>query len=428
MYTYSKEILPNGLRILYIQMPHIHSVVMAAYVGVGSRYEVEEKLGLSHLLEHMLFRGPRGFRSSFELLQTIDDIGGELDAYTSPEHSAILIQVHKKHCKQGLEILGDILLGGKFRHEDMETEKHIVQEEISQFMDNKGDYICIDDLSYNLMWKKGSMNAASFGDRKTIARISREDLEGHYSRFFVPENVVLCMSGNFDKEEASLWVRNIFENFQGKLDVEKPGLSTDQKAPRCIFKKVHSQMIHFKLCHKAYPYKHPNVLIMLLITDVLGGGISSRLLSNVRERLGLVYEITSYPTLFSDVGSIDIYTSTKRTNFGKTARAIMDEVHKLVEYGISPEELRKTEERVFSQMQLTMDSPLGMANWFGTEELMIRPEKPDTPEVQAEKVHNIRLEEVSRVVKDIFVPEKRNLVVVGAAGWWERRKVRRLLE
>ncbi len=413
---------------LSIRLPHIHSVVVAAYIGIGSCYEKNEKLGLSHLLEHMLFRGPRGFKDSLALLQAVDDIGGEIDAYTSPEHSAILIQVHKKHSKKALDILGDILLGGNFREEDIYTEKHIIQEETSQFMDNKGDYVCLDDISYNLMWKTGLPNSTLFGNKKTIASITKEDLEEHYDRFFVPENVVLCISGNFDKGDVQSWVGDTFGGFRGKLNVNKPPLIVEQKAPKCVFKKASSHTTHFKLCHKAYPYKHPNVLTALLIADVMGGGISSRLSSNLRERLGLVYDITSYPTLFSDVGSVDIYTSTKKANFEKTMTAVMGEVDKLVESGISREELTRTEERVYSQMQFIMDSPLAMANWFGTEELLIKPVKPDRPEIQAQKVHNITPEKVSKVIREVFVPERRNLVVVGPTGFRERKRVKKLLE
>ncbi len=427
MYGYEKQVLPNGLRVLYIQLPHIHSVVIAAYVGVGSRYETEGQLGVTHFLEHMLFRGARNFQSSLELLQAVDDTGGEIDAYTSPEHSAVLLQVHSKHCRKGLRLLGDVVLGGRFRQEDLETERLIIQEEIGQFMDTKGDYICLDDLSYNLMWKTGPLSAASFGDRKTIEKISGENLEEHYCKFFVPENIVLCISGNFDRDEVGKWVADIFGQFQGRLKVQKPSLTVEQSFPRTFFRQTPSRTVYFKLCHKAYPYKHPKVLITYLIADVLGGGISSRLLSRIREKMGLVYEIGSYPTLFSDVGSVDIYTYTKKANFEKTIRAIMEEIHGLAEHGITQEELKRTEERVFSQMQLTMDSPMSMASWFGIEELLISPDKPERPEVQAEKVHNVKLEEVAEVIKEIFTPERRNLVAVGSIGWWERRRVRRLL-
>ncbi|MFN3466963.1 MAG: M16 family metallopeptidase [Candidatus Brocadiales bacterium] len=427
MYSYEKQILPNGLRVLYIQLPHIHSVVMATYIGVGSRYESEEELGITHILEHMLFRGTKSFQSSLEFLRAVDNTGGEIDAYTSPEHSAVILQVHSKHCQKGLSLLGDVVLGGRFREEDLATEKLIIQEEIGQFMDTKGDYICIDDLSYNLMWKTGALDASSFGDKKTVEKISRENLEGHYCRFFVPGNMVLCVSGNFDRKEVGKWVAESFGQFQGKLEVQKPLCAVEQKAPKTVFKNTPSRTVSLKMCHKAYPYKHPKVLITYLIADVLGGGTSSRLLSNIRERMGLVYEIASYPTLFSDVGSVDIYTYTKKANFEKTVKAIMDEIHGLVEHGITQEELKRTEERVFSQMQLTMDSPLSMAGWFGIEELLISPDKPERPEVQAEKVHNIKLEEVAEVTREIFVPEKRNLVAVGSTGWWERKRVRRLL-
>ncbi len=428
MYNYSKEILPNGLRVIYIEMPHIHSAVMSAYIGVGSRYEEEKKLGISHLLEHMLFRGTKHFKNSFELFQAIDSIGGDIDAYTSPEYSAVTIQVHNKHIKDGINILRDILLGGNFRPDDVETERRIIQEEMKQFVDVKGDYVCIDDMSFSLMWKDGSTETPLFGDEKTIASLRAEDLNAHYKKFFVPDNMVLCVSGKFRKEEIACYINEMFGNLQGKISGQKPPLKTMQTEPRYLFKKSPSQTISFKLCHKAYPYKHEKVLIMLLLADVLGGGIGSRLSLNVREKMGLVYDITCYPTMFSDVGSIDIYTSTKRENFEKTTKAVMDEVHKLFREGITEQELNRTEERVFSQTQFIMDSPLAMSNWFGIEELLIAPETPDTPEKQAQKVHAITLEAVHNAIAEIFVPEKRNFIVVGTYGWLSKKHTIALLK
>ena len=421
MYTYSKEVLSNGLRVIYIEMPHIHSVVMSTYIGVGSRYEEEKKLGISHFLEHMLFRGTKRFKNSFELLQTIDSVGGESDAYTSPEYSAVTIQVLNKHIETGLHILGDIVLGGNFRPDDIETERHIIQEEMKQFVDVKGDYVCIDDMSFCLMWKDGSTETPLFGDEKSIAALTAEDLNTHYKKFFVPGNMVLCISGNFKKEMVVRYVDEIFGNCEGKFSGQKPPLKTTQTEPRYLFKKSPSQTTSFKLCHKAYPYKHKNVIIMLLIADVLGGGISSRLALNLREKLGLVYEIACYPTMFSDVGSLDIYTSTKKENFEKTTQSVMNEVHKLYREGITEQELSRTEERVFSQMQLIMDSPLAMSNWFGIEELLITPELPDTPENQAQKIHDIKLEDVHHAISEIFAPEKRNFIVVGDFSWLSKK-------
>ena len=428
MYTYNKEVLPNGLRVIYIEMPHIHSVVMSAYIGMGSRYEGEKKLGISHFLEHLLFRGTKQFKNSFELLQAIDNIGGDSDAYTSPEHSAVIIQVHNKHIERGINLLGDIILGGNFKPDGIEIERRIIQEEMKQFVDVKGDYIGIDDMSFSLMWKDGSTESPLFGDEKTIAALTAKDLNAHYKKFFVPENMVLCISGNFKKELVARCVNKTFGYLQGKFSGQKPPIKTTQTEPRYLFKKSPSQTTSFKLCHKAYPYKHKNVLIMLLITDVLGGGISSRLSLNVREKLGLVYEIACYPTMFSDVGSIDIYTSTKKENFEKTTQAVMDEVHKLYHEGITEQELSRTEERVFSQMQFVMDSPLAMANWFGVEELLIAPKTPDTPEKQAKKIHDIKLEDVHNAISEIFVPEKRNFIVVGAFNWLGKKRTITMLK
>ncbi|MCE7910883.1 MAG: hypothetical protein DCC43_07585 [Candidatus Brocadia sp.] len=428
MYTYRKELLPNGLRVIYIEMPHIHSVVISAYIGVGSRYEEEKQLGISHFLEHMLFRGTRQFQNSFELFQAIDTIGGDIDAYTSPEYSAATIQVHHKHTEKGIRILGDVLLGGNFKAADLEIERRIIQEEMKQFVDVKGDYVGIDDMSFSLMWKDSSAGVPLFGDEKTIASLSAKDLNTHYKKFFVPENIVLCVSGNFRRDMVTHYVNEIFGQVRGTTSGQKPSLTTAQTEPRYLFKKSPSQTTSFKLCHKAYPYKHEKVIIMLILADILGGGISSRLSLNVREKLGLVYDITCYPTMFSDVGSLDIYTSTKKENFEKTTKAVMAEVHRLFREGITEQELSRTEERVFSQTQLLMDSPLAMANWFGIEELLLAPKRPDTPENQAQKIHDVKLESVQNAIAEIFVPEKRNFVVVGSYNVMSKKRTTTMLK
>ncbi|HJW86226.1 MAG TPA: pitrilysin family protein [Candidatus Brocadiaceae bacterium] len=428
MYTYTKDVLSNKLRVIYLEMPHIHSVALSAYVGVGSRYEEEKKLGISHLLEHMLFRGTKRFKNSFELLQSIDNIGGESDAYTSPEYSAVTIQVHNKYIERGLILLGDIVLGGNFRPDDIAMEKRIIQEEMKQFVDVKGDYVCIDDMSFCLMWKEGKAATPLFGDEKTIEALTAGDLRAHYKKFFVPENIVLCISGNFKKKEVVHYIEDIFGDAKGKFSAQKPPLKVAQTEPKHLFKKSPSQTTSFKLCHKAYPYKHKNVLSMLVIADALGGGIGSRLLLNLREKLGLVYEIACYPTMFSDVGSIDIYTSTKKENFEKTVHAVMEEIQHLYRNGISSQELKRTEERVFSQTQLIMDSPTAMAHWFGVEELLITPQTPDTPEKQAQKIHNIKPEDVRHAISEIFIPEKRNLIVVGPYNMQNKKRAVALLK
>jgi len=427
MYKYSKETLSNGLRVIYIEIPYIHSVVISGYIGVGSRFENNKQLGISHLLEHMLFRGSREFENSYELFKTIDDIGGDIDAYTAPEYSAFTIHVLNKYLENGLNILGNILLGGNFKDNDIETEKQILREEIGQFKDIKGDYVCIDDISFNLMWRENSIDIASIGDEKTLSTITKEELTAHYKKFFVPENMVICISGNFEKGKTRKLIKEVYSNFQGKFTVKKPQLKHRQVSPGYVFKKSPAHMISFKLCHRAFPYKHKNVIVALIITDILGGGISSRLISNIRERLGLVYDISSYTTMFSDVGSIDIYTSTNINSFSRTLSAIMDEINKLLKNGFSNEDLKRTEERVFSQMQLIMDSPIAMANWFGVEELLLSPQNPDTPEKQAEKVRNAGIEQVYQVMKEIFVPEKRNLVVIGPCKRKDRKNALNIL-
>lgn len=427
MYTYDKVTLPNGIRVLFLHMPHVHSAVCAAYVGMGSRYESPEHAGLSHLVEHMLFRGARGYERSVDLLASVEDIGGSADAFTSPEYAAFLMRSHARNAAKALQILMDLLLGAEFREDDLELERAIVLEEITEFQDSRGDYVSIDDMAYNLMWKKGGNGSLSFGDERGLRGFTVEDLRQHYDALFVPSNVVICIAGNFERPAMEAAIGDALAGLCG----DRPELDAQtvdaQKSPKCLFTCVSSPSVQVKLCHKAFSYRHPQLVTMLLIGDVLGGGVSSRLMTGVREREGLVYEISGFPTLFSDAGSVDVFTRTSPRKLVKTIQAIVAELDRLAQDGITERELRRTEESVFTQMHMVMDNPMDMANWFGVEELLIGPESPDTPDAQAEKVRNVSRDEVVAVARQIFAPHRRNLVAVGPCGWLSRRRIRKLL-
>ena len=168
----------------------------------------------------MLFRGTKRFKNSFELLQAIDNIGGDSDAYTSPEHSAVVIQVHNKHVKKGLEILSDIILGGNFKPDDIEVERRIIQEEMKQFVDVKGDYVGIDDMSFSLMWKDGSTEAPLFGDEKTIAAVTEEDLNTHYKNSLSRRTSSSASVEISRKSRSTRHIKELFGNLQGKFSAQ----------------------------------------------------------------------------------------------------------------------------------------------------------------------------------------------------------------
>ncbi len=427
MYTYDKVSLPNALRVIFLEMPHVHSVVCAAYVGMGSRFETDEEAGLSHLLEHMLFRGARGYKDSLELLEAVDDFGGAADAFTCPEYSAFITSAHARNGGKALQVLIDLLLGGEFRAADLTVERDIVLEEIAGFEGADGDYVNIDDMAYNLMWKHGRSGRPSFGTARSVRSFTVDDLRRHYERFFVPPCTVLCIAGQFDRRGLQTSIEDAFGEATGEKPEVDAQIADDQTKPRSLFVPFPSSTVQVKLCHKAFSYRDPQLTAMLIAADVLGGGVSSRLMTGVRERAGLVYDIACMPTLFGDVGSVDILTRTSKANLVKTIEAVTGELKRLLDDGITDRELRRTEESVFTQMHYVMDSSMDMASWFGVEELLAAPEAPETPEIQAEKVRNVSREELADVLRQIFQPDRRSMVVLGPGSWWQRRKVRRLL-
>ena len=427
MYTYDKVVLPNGLRVVFLHMPHVQSTVTAAYVGMGSRYEPPETEGLSHLLEHMLFRGARGYADSIDLLGAIADIGGAADAFTSPEYAAFLMSSHARRAGQAFKLLADVLLGADLREDDLDVERNIVLAELEDFKAADGDYVSIEDIAYGLMWKVDQQPSLALGSQRILDSFTVKALREHYQTFFVPSNIVLCVAGRFDRDEMADAVARELGPLAGEQPELRADIVDDRGGPKCMFVPCPSPAVQVKLCHKAFSYRHPQLVTVLLIADVLGGGVSSRLMSRVRESAGLVYDISCHPSLFGDVGSVDIHTRCDSKSMAEIVRISLEELDRLLSEGVSEQELRRSEETAFTHTHFILDSPLDLATWFGVEELLIRPGKPETPEEQAEKIRDVSREQLLAVAREIFAPEGRNFVALGRAGWLQRRRARKLL-
>ena len=425
--SFENVVLPNGLRVVKIDMPHIHSVVVTMYVRVGPRLEGAERNGISHFLEHMMFKGTKQYSDSLAISAAVDSIGAELNGATLPEYSEYVLSVHTKHLERGLQALSEVLLSSSVTEKHIEQEKRIILEEMGQHRDVAGMGANLDELSYELMWPGQSHSFRCIGTEEIVAGMTRDELLSHYHRFYVPQNMVMCVSGNFQRTGIDDLFGELFGQFTGHADFEETKIVDRQVTPRCLFKKSRVRMAYMKLCHKACSYRDPDLLSVLAATDVLGGGVSSRLFTAVRERLGLVYDISSSPTLFSDIGSVDVFTSSSKGNLVKTVRAILDEIDRLVQDGITPEELKTIKDRVGCHMEQMLDSPIELADWFGIRELLTHPAKVCTPEEEVMKLRELQPEDLLTVFRDLFVPEKRSLVVTGSYGWRQKRQIMEML-
>ena len=422
-----RELLPNGVRVIYVRMPSFHSALAVVYLRMGPRFETPAENGLSHFVEHVLFKGTEHFPDPESLSREIDAHGAELNGATMPEYTELLVGCHSRHFLRGLGLLADVVLRPRFDRDHIETERRVIREEMGQYRDVVGEGTSIDELTYQLMWPRQAHNFRCLGSEANVARFSRDDLEGHYRKFLRARNLVVCVAGNFAERDVADLLGEAFARLDGGEAASCATLEEVQDAPRHLFRSAPTQMAYLKLCHKACSYHDPKVYPVVIISDLLGGGVTSRLFTRLRERDGLVYDISASSTLFSDCGWIDVGTTTGRRKVAATVQATLEEIDRLAGERLDEAQLQIIKERVACNMEILEDSPPDVAEWLGVREILLSPERLVTPTDEAERLKSVTAEEIRSVAQEIFQPARRSLVVVGPCSWFQRRRIRALL-
>ena len=425
---YVKTTLPNGLRVIKVPMRHLRSALAVMHIKSGPRFETPGRNGIPHFVEHMLFKGTPSHPGPVELSKAVSRIGADLNGSTMAEYSELTLSAHAQWFREGLALLADMLLRPSFDEYQIERERPVILSEMARERNDQGEVIDIDELSYSLMWPEAAGSFSCLGSPETIRRITRGDLLLHYQAFYAPANMVLCIAGNYgDDADLDACLAELFGSFQRTAAPAVPPAPDPQRRPLSLFKNTHTQTASLKLCHRACSYRDPDFRATLVLNDILGGGVSSRLFTVLREDLGLVYDVSSAATLFSDAGSIDIYTSAEPDAVAQTVEAAIAVTQDLAG-GIDPDELEMYKQRVACQLDMLRDNPGDMAEWYGVRELLLEPERIETPGEEAGRLREVTADELTRVAQGIFRPDRRSLVALGPCNSRVQRRVRRLLE
>jgi len=421
----TRNTLDNGLRVIYVRMPSFHSAIAMVFLRMGPRFEAREENGLSHFTEHLLFKGTEKYPDPDSISREIDALGAELNGATMPEYTELFVSCHTRHFGRGLRMLADIVTRPRFAPEHVEAERRVVLEEMGQFRDLVGEGVSIDEMAYELMWPTRSYSFNGLGCPENVARFRRDDLIAHYARFLRARNMVVCVAGNFDEAEVAAILGERFGGLDGGEAARNVPLENVQDSARHVFRRSPTKMAYLKLCHKACSYHDPVLYRVLVLSDILGGGVTSRLFSRLREREGLVYDVSANTTLFSDCGSVDIATTTSRDKVAATVEATLEEIHRLADDGIQEDYLQGIKDRVACHMEILEDSPPDVADWLGVRELLLSPEKLVTPTEEARQLDSVTVEGIRTAAQEVFLPARRSLVVVGPTSWFQRRRIRK---
>src|SRR5271154_300831 len=407
-----KTVLPNGLLVLTESMPHLRSVSMGAWVGSGSRDEAAEVNGISHFVEHMVFKGTTS-RSAQQIAREVDTIGGNLDAFTGKEMVCFNIKVLDQNVPPALEVLADLVLHPTFTPEDLAREQGVILEEIKMDEDNP-DYLVHEVFTQNF-WKNDALGRPILGTAKTVSSFDQHAVFDYYRGQFTPENMVFSAAGNLDHDT---FVDRVAEQFRSLAAT--PGgplvkMAASDATPHITLKRKRSlEQVQVCLGVPAPPVNDEQRYGVYLLNTMLGGGMSSRLFQTIREDEGLAYSIYSEMNPFRDTGSLCVYAGTSVDKTQKVLQLTLQELRRLKEEMVSDVELKRAKDQLKSNMVIGLESSGSrMANlarqqmyfgrFFGVDEIM-------------EEIEAVTTTDVQELAQELFKPETMALTLLGNLG------------
>jgi predicted Zn-dependent peptidase len=407
-----KTVLPNGLLVLTESMPHLRSVSMGAWIGSGSRDEAAEVNGISHFVEHMVFKGTTS-RSAQQIAREVDTIGGNLDAFTGKEMVCFNIKVLDQNVPPALEVLADLVLHPTFTPEELAREQGVILEEIKMDEDNP-DYLVHEVWTQNF-WKGDALGRPILGTAKTVSSFNQQIVFDFYAGRFTPRNMVFSAAGNLDHDVFVAQVEKEFSSLAASREAATPKIAAPRVTPHITLKRKKSlEQVQFCLGVPAPPVTDARRYGVYLLNTMLGGGMSSRLFQTIREDQGLAYSIYSEMNPFRDTGSICIYAGTSVDKTQKVLQLTLKELRRLKEEVVSDVELKRAKDQLKSNMVIGLESSgsrmtnlarqqMYFGRFFGVDEMM-------------EEIDAVTTANVQELAQQLFQPEMMALTLLGNLG------------
>jgi len=384
-----KEVLDNGLTLLTESMPHVRSAAVGVWLKRGSRHEAQEQTGISHFIEHMVFKGTK-HRSAEQIAEQVDSIGGFMDAFTAKEYASFHLKVLDEHLPLAVEILGDIVMNPLFEPAEMAKEKKVIFEEINMVEDTPDDLVM--ELFTGAFWPDHPLGRPILGTKRSVGSFDREHLVAFFHEVYQARNVVIAAAGHLDHAQASELVRRHFGGLAGRAEGTNGG--APRPAARIVTRsKTELEQVHLCLGAPAHPQIHPDRYAGYILNTILGGSMSSRLFQNVREKRGLVYSISSGVAAYSDAGSLAVYAGTGLDSVDEVIRLTLEEFRRLKGEAIPESELRRAKDHLKGSLMLSLENTgsrmshlarqeIYFGRQFGLDELIGEVEKVTAADVQ----------------------------------------------
>jgi predicted Zn-dependent peptidase len=410
---FQKTTLKNGLRIITSEMPQMQSVATDIFIGAGSRYENKQDNGISHFLEHMMFKGTKKRPTAKKISQTIESIGGILNAGTSIDWTYYWTLVPNKYFPLGIELLSDIIQNSLFDSKEIKKEAGVIIEEINMYQDNPQVYV--EKLIHNLMWKDQNLGLTPLGTKENIKKSKKINFINYLKDLYQPSNMVVSVVGKIKHKRAVEESKKLFGNLKNRKIKKIQKVKEIQKKPAVYLYKKQTDQVHLCLATKTKKLNHFSDSILKTTFDVLNAilsaGMSSRLWLEIREKKGLAYYIHSLVEDFAEVGDLTIFAGLNINKVEEAIKIILNELRKIKEKRVDEKELKKTKEFMKGVLLLKTEDTRSMSSWYGLQELLYQPVQ--TPEEKIAEIDKVTAADIQRAAREIFRTEKLNLAMIG---------------
>ncbi len=420
----SKTKLDNGLRLVVVEMPDVRSVATMCFVRAGSRNETREINGISHFLEHMVFKATEKFKNQLEVARAIEGIGGQLNAWTDQDHTNYYNIVPSEYSKVGMEVVSELVLNPKLKKEDLERERGVIIEEMNRRWDAPEDYVW--ELAIEQIWPDQALGMPVIGQKEVIEKVTIDTFKEYRKKWYTSDNMVLVVAGKTTFDDSKKLTKKYFGNITKQDNKFSPETAKDGQldAMAKIFSRKTDQS-HLVLGIKTFDRYNEDKYILNVLNTILGIGMSSRLFMEIREKRGLCYSIHSSTEHYSDTGGFFIHSGLNTKLLHEAIKAICEQLQKLKQKPIPDDELDEAKRLIAGSIEMSADSSSAQAIMFGKQALEY--DKILSLDDLIKKHKAVSAKQIQDLAKKIFLPEKTNLTIIGPLSDKKSEEFKKLL-
>ncbi len=407
---YNRKVLQNGLRLITTPMPSFESATVLVMVGAGSRYETKKNNGISHFLEHMAFKGTQKRPSAMDIAGLIDGIGGEFNAFTGKETTGYYVKSSSDHVELSLDLLSDMLQHSKLDADELNKERGVITEEINMYEDTPMRKL--GDIYEQLLYGDTPMGWDIAGTKEVIRNVNRQDFIDYMNTLYSPHNITVVVSGGINSKSVELLVNKYFGNMKGFDILKAKKVEENQKKPAFLVKHKKTEQVHIAIGVRTIPLEHEDRYPLDVLATILGGGMSSRLFHEVREKRGLAYYVRTSSDNYTDCGTLVSSAGVDPNRIEDAIKVIIEQYSKIKKTdNIKTEELKKAKEFLKGHFVLELEDSRSVASYYAHQELLEH--EILNPDEVNRRIDKVSIGDIERVAQKYLNQKTLNLAIIG---------------